>query len=118
MNKNKKTTAAMGSKKVNVMDIVLKNQTSRYKVNHETWSKLAFELPIWISPEQFVETVEALRGYRKGMADVMADCIIRFCHGEGRCLTGLPHVDNQLLTLYDHIYEYALVHGNLLRPLD
>ena len=47
----------------------------------------------------------------------MVENILVFSTGGGRRLTGLPHVDNVLLELYRHIYNYAMVHGYQLEPL-
>lgn len=116
MNKNMKTTAATGSMK-RELRIELNDQTSRYRLHPECCARLAEGLPLWVPAEIFFEITDGLRGFRKGLTNVMVENILVYSTGGGRRLTGLPHVDNVLLELYRHIYNYAMVHGYQLKPL-
>jgi hypothetical protein len=51
------------------------------------------------------------------MAKLMTDNLIRFLSGGGRCLTGVLHVDSQLMELYRDIYDYAQKNGYKLEVL-
>lgn len=118
MKKNKKTTAAnQSSNQTRELNIVMNDQTSRYKLHPECCARLADGLPLWVPPEIFFEVTDGLRGFRKGLANVMVENILMFCTGSGRHLTGLPHVDNVLLELYRHIGSFAVINGYKLEPL-
>ena len=116
MNKNMKTTAASSSMK-RELRIELNDQTSRYRLHPECCARLAEGLPLWVPAEIFFEITDGLRGFRKGLTNVMVENILVFSTGGGRRLTGLPHVDDVLLELYRHIYNYATVNGHQLEPL-
>ena len=116
MNKNMKTTAATGSMK-RELRIELNDQTNRYRLHPECCARLAEGLPLWVPAEIFFEITDGLRGFRKGLTNVMVENILVFSTGGGRRLTGLPHVDDVLLELYRHIYNYATVNGHQLEPL-
>ena len=116
MRKNVKTTAAMSSAERDLR-IEFVDQTNRYMLHPVCCARLAEGLPLWVPPELFFEVTDGLRGFRKGLANVMVDNILMFCTGNGRYLTGLPHVDNVLLELYRHIYNYAMVNGYKLEPM-
>ena len=115
---NKKTTAAnQGSNQTRELNIVMNDQTNRYRLHPECCARLAEGLPLWVPAEIFFEITDGLRGFRKGLTNVMVENILVFSTGGGRRLTGLPHVDNVLLELYRHIYNYATVNGHQLEPL-
>ena len=118
MNKDKKTFAVReGSNEKRELKIVMNDETSRYKLHPECCARLAEGLPLWVPPELFFEMVEALRGWRKGLANVLVENILVFSTGGGRRVTGLPHVDGVLLELYRHIYNYAVINGHELEPI-
>ena len=117
MKQNMKTTAAFGSNETRELMIVTNDQTSRFRLHPECCARLAEGLPLWVPPELFFLLTDGLRGYRKGLANVMVENIVAFCTGGGRRLTGFPHVDSQLLALYDSIRHYAQLHGEKLEPL-
>lgn len=118
MKKNKKTTAAnQGSNQTRELNIVMDDQTNRYRLHPECCVRLVEGLPLWVPPELFFEVTDGLRGFRKGLVNVMVDNILMFCTGNGRHLTGLPHVDNVLLELYRHIGNFAVINGYKLEPL-
>lgn len=116
MNTLKKTVSS-GIKREKELRFVLNDQTSRFKVHPECCARLAEGLPLWVPAELYFEIIEGLRGWRKGLVNVMVDGILMFCTGNGRHLTGLPHVDNVLLELYRHIENYAVINGYKLEPL-
>lgn len=110
-------TAALSSNKTREVNIVLNDQTNRYKLHPECCARLAEALPLWVPAELFFEVTDGLRGFRKGLANVMVENILVFSTGGGRTLTGLPHVDNVLLELYRHIENYAVINGHELEPI-
>ena len=112
----KKTSAAWknGSKRESEQRIVMNDQSGRYAPNVACCAMLAEALPLWMPAHLFFKVTDALRGYSKGMATVMTECVIGFVSGTGRRLTGIGHVDDQLLTLYRDIHDYALLNGHKL----
>lgn len=114
--KKQTQNAATGSMK-RELRIELNDQTSRYRLHPECCARLAEGLPLWVPAEIFFEMTDGLRGFRKGLANVMVENILVFSTGGGRRLTGLPYVDNVLLELYRHIYNYAVINGHELEPL-
>ena len=114
---SKKKTAVLNSNKTSVLDIVFNYQTSRYRVHPECCARLAEGLPLWVPPELFFELVDGLRGFRKGLVNVMVENLLVFCTGGGRTLTGLPHVDGVLLELYRHVYNYAVIHDQKMEAI-
>lgn len=109
--------AASGSNRTSELRLVLNDQTSRYKVHPECTARLVEGMPLWMPPELFFEMVDGLRGWRKGLAEVMVTNLLVFCTGGGRRLTGLPHVDGVLMELYRRIDTFASVNGMTLEPL-
>ena len=109
--------AVSNSNQTRELNIVMNDQTNRYMLHPECCARLVEGLPLWVPPELFFEVTDGLRGFRKGLANVMVDNILMFCTGNGRYLTGLPHVDNVLMELYRHIENFALINGYKLEPL-
>lgn len=107
-------SAAAGSKRESELRIVMNDQSGRYAPNVECCAMLAEALPLWMPAHMFFKVTDALRGYSKGMATVMTECVIGFVSGTGRHLTGISHVDDQLLALYRDIHDYALLNGQKL----
>ena len=113
----KKNAANQGSNKTRALNIVTNDQTGRFRLHPDCCAKLAEGLPLWVPPELFFQLTDGLRGYRKGLANVLVENILVFSTGGGRRLTGFPHVDSHLLALYNSIYQYAQMHGKKLGPL-
>ena len=113
----KQTQNAASSSMKRELRIELNDHSSRYRLHPECCARLAEGLPLWVPAEIFFEITDGLRGFRKGLANVMVENILVFSTGGGRRLTGLPHVDDVLLELYRHIYNYATVNGHQLEPL-
>ena len=111
MNKDKKTAARKGGNDERVLQIVMNDQSGRYAPNVECCALLADALPLWMPANLFFKVTDALRGYSKGMATVMTECVVGFVAGTGRQLTGIQHIDDQLMSLYKEIYEFAREHG-------
>ena len=72
---------------------------------------LASETPAWMSPRVYFKMVDALCDYQHEMARVMTLNLIDFWQGFGRRLTGIKHVDKQLLELYEAIRECSVENG-------
>ena len=108
---NKANTAANGSNDKRQLRIVLNDQSRRYVPNPNCCAVLACTMPDWMPPRLYFEMVDALRGHSKGMATLMTENLIGFMSGQGRLLTGISHVDDQLLELYRIIYDYASENG-------
>ncbi len=114
----KKTTAAINSSNLSrTLRIVTDDQSNRFASNLYCVALLAECLPLWVPANIFFRMTDALRGYSKGMATLMTENLIYFISGAGRKLTGITHVDNQLLSLYAQIHDYAIKHGKELGPL-
>lgn len=108
---NRANTAANGSNDKRVLRIVLNDQSKRYVPNPNCCAVLACTMPDWMPPRLYYKMVDALRGHSKGMATLMTENLIGFMSGQGRLLTGISHVDDQLLELYRIIYDYASENG-------
>ena len=113
----KKNAANQGSNETRELNIVTNDQTGCYRLHPDCCARLAEGLPLWVPPELFFQLTDGLRGYRKGLVNVLVENIIVFCTGGGRRLTGFLHVDSHLMVLYDSIRRYAEMHGEKLEPL-
>lgn len=116
MKKDKKT-AAIGNRKARELRLVMNDQSKNYVPNPHCCAVLVQVMPDWVPPILYFKMADALRGHSKGMASLMTDNLIAFLSGGGRFLTGVQHVDDQLLQLYREIYDYAHEHGFKLEAL-
>lgn len=116
MKKDKKI-AVISSTKTRELKIVMNDVSGKYFPNPHCCEVLVQVMPDWVPPILYLKMVDALRGHSKGMASQMTDNLIAFLSGGGRFLTGIQHVDDQLLPLYREIYEYAHEHGCKLEAL-
>ncbi len=110
-----KTSAATRSKRKSVLRLVTNDKSGLFPPNMECIARLADDLPLWVPVWLFFRITDALRGHSKGMARLMTTNIILFCIGSGRHLTGVSHVDDQLLALYLDLYDYAQEHDYELK---
>ena len=109
-----KNSAAPSSTKKKELRIVMNDQTKRFVPNPHCVALLANVLPDWVPPQLYFRMVDSLTGHSKGMATIMTENLIKFMAGCGRYLTGIQHIDNQLLSLYKEIDEYAEEHNQNL----
>lgn len=109
--KQDKKTAATSSTQTRELRLVMNDQSRRFVPNPHCCIELVEVIPDWVPPILYYKMVDALRGHCKGMAHLMTDNLIAFLSGGGRFLTGIQHVDEQLLQLYHEIYNYAHEHG-------
>lgn len=116
MKKDKKT-AATSSKQTRELRIVMNDQSKNFVPNPHCSIAMVEVIPDWVPPLLYYKMVDALRGYSKGMAHLMTDNLIAFLSRGGRFLTGIQHVDEQLLQLYSEIYDFAREHGYKLEAL-
>lgn len=116
MRKNKKT-AATSSTQTRELKLVMIDKSKNFVPNPHCSIALVEVIPGWVPPLLYYKMVDALRGYSKGMAKLMTANLIAFLSGRGRFLTGIQHVDEQLLQLYREIYEYSVEHGFKLESL-
>lgn len=115
---NKKVTlAATSNERERELKVVLDDQTGRYLPNMHCCAILAEAMPDWMPPRIFFHMADALRGHSKNMAMLMTQNLIGFMSGCGRRLTGIAHVDDQLLGLYKEIYEFAYFYDKKLESL-
>lgn len=112
----KNVTTASGSNKKE-LQIVMHDASRQYLPNQHCCSTLIQVIPDWVPPLYYYKMVDALRGYSKGMARLMTNNLIAFLSGGGRFLTGIQHIDEQLLQLYHELYDYAREHGYKLETL-
>lgn len=115
--KKEKKTATTSSKQTNELRLVMNDQSRNFVPNPPCSIALVEVIPDWVPPLLYYKMVDALRGYSKGMAHLMTDNLIAFLSGGGRFLTGMQHVDEQLLQLYSEIYDYAHEHDYKLEAL-
>ena len=115
--KKTKKTAATSSNNERELGLVMNDQSKNFVPNPHCSSELVQVIPDWVPPLLYYKMTDALRGYSKGMAKLMTDNLIRFMSGGGRCLTGILHVDSQLMELYRDIYDYAQGNGYKLEVL-
>lgn len=115
--KQDKKTAAASSTQTRELRLVMNDQSRRFIPNPHCSITLVEVIPDWVPPHLYYKLVDALRGHCKGMAQLMTDNLIAFLSGGGRFLTGVQHVDEQLLQLYHEIYDYAHEHGYKLEAL-
>ena len=93
------------------MEIISEDLTRVFHTDEHCVAMLVNEMPVWLSPRVCFEVVDALCGYKRELARVMALNLIDFWQGFGRRLTGIVHVDKQLLELYEAIRECAIENG-------
>lgn len=93
------------------MKIVSEDLTRVFHTDEHCVAMLVNEMPVWLSPRVYFKLVDALCGYKRELARVMALNLIDFWQGFGRRLTGIGHVDKQLLELYEAIRECAIENG-------
>ena len=103
-------SAAISSKQERELRFVMNDKSGWFPPNVDCVARLADALPLWVPAWLFFRITDALRGHSKGMARLMTTNIILFCIGSGRHMTGIPHVDDQLLTLYRDLYDFAQEH--------
>lgn len=115
--KREKNTAATCSTQMRELRIVMNDQSRNFVPNPHCSIVLVEVIPDWVPPLLYYKMVDALRGYSKGMAHLMTDNLIAYLSGGGRFLTGIQHVDEQLLQLYHEIYDYACEHDYKLEAL-
>lgn len=89
----------------------MNDQSKNYIPNPHCCALLIQMIPNWVPALLYFHMTDALRGYGKGMATLMIENLIAFMSGGGRILTGIQHVDEQLLQLYREIYDYSVEHG-------
>ena len=99
-----------GSKQERELRMVMNDKSGWFPPNVDCVARLADALPLWVPAWLFFRITDALRGHSKGMARLMTTNIILFCIGSGRHMTGIPHVDDQLLALYRDLYDFAQEH--------
>lgn len=102
-----KTSAATRSKRESLLRLVTNDKSGLFPPNMECIARLADALPLGVPAWLFFRITDALRGHSKGMARLMTTNIILFCIGSGRHLTGITHVDDQLLALYRDLYNFV-----------
>ena len=100
-------SAATCSKRERVLRLVTNDKSGLFPPNMECIARLADALPLGVPAWLFFRITDALRGHSKGMARLMTTNIILFCIGSGRHLTGITHVDDQLLALYRDLYNFV-----------
>ena len=113
----KKATAATSSTEKRELRIVMHDESKKFVPNPNCCLELIQVIPDWVPPLLYFKMVDALCGYSKGMASLITNNLIAFLSGGGRRLTGIQHVDEQLLQLYHDIYEYARENGCKLEAL-
>ena len=117
MAKIKKATAAQSGTEKRELRIVVNDESKKFVPNPNCCLEFIQVIPDWVPPLLYYKMVDALCGYSKGMASLMTDNLIAFLSGGGRHLTGVQHVDEQLLQLYQDVYEYARENGYPLEAL-
>lgn len=110
-------TAATSSTEKRELRIVMNDQSKKFVPNPHCCLELIQVIPDWVPPLLYYKMVDALCGYSKGMASLMTDNLIAFLSGGGRHLTGVQHINEQLLALYREIFEYARENGYPLEAL-
>ncbi len=110
-------TAAQSSTEKKELRLVMNDESKKFVPNPHCCLELIQIIPDWVPPYLYYKMVDSLCGYSKGMASLMTDNLIAFLSGCGRHLTGVQHVDEQLLLLYREIYDYAYEHGYPLEAL-
>ena len=86
----------------------------RFKPDAYLIERLLIECPEWVPANIIYKMWDSLSGYCGQMQEVMVRDLSDFMWGTGRKLTGIDHVDSQLLMLYKEIYEYAQTHDHKL----
>jgi len=110
-------SAATSSTDKRELKIVMHDESKKFVPNPHCCAMLACTIPDWVPPLLYFKMVDALCGYSKDMASLMTNNLIAFLSGGGRRLTGIQHVDEQLLLLYHDIYDYACENGYKLEAL-
>ena len=110
-------SAATSSTDKRELKIVMHDESKKFVPNPHCCAMLVCTIPDWVPPLLYFKMVDALCGYSKGMASLMTDNLIAFLSGGGRRLTGIQHVDEQLLQLYRDIYDYTRENGYQLEAL-
>ena len=93
------------------MRILDQSPEMRFEPDSLSSSLLAMTKPDWVSPEQFFEVTDSLRGFTEDMALIIADDIVDCWSGLGLHITGFQHIDDLLGHLYTKILACAFAKG-------
>ena len=103
--KSKKST--QGGKREEELKIFDQNLGNQFKADLGFLEKLLVACPFWLPAGICYRMWDALSGYSNEMQNVMVCNLTDFLWGSRRKLTGIDHVDEQLLHLYEEIFDYA-----------
>ena len=106
--------SATSSKQKEELRIIDQNFGVKFKPDMSFLEKLFFASPYWLPKDIIYRMWDALSGYSLEMQVLIVHNLSDFMRGCGRQLTGINHVDEQLLPLYKDIYEYAQANGRSL----
>ena len=99
--------SAKSSKQTEELRIIDQNLGVKFKPDVCFLEKLLIASPYWLPIGLHYRMWDALSGYTHEMQALVVHNLSDFMRGCGRQLTGINHVDEQLLPLYKDIYEYA-----------
>ena len=103
--------SAKSSKQKEELRIIGQNLGVKFRPDVSSLEKLFYASPYWLPKDLLYRMWDALSGYNHEMQALMVRNLSDFMWGCGRQLTGINHVDEQLLPLYKDIYEYAQENG-------
>ncbi len=106
--------SATSSKQKEELRIIEQNLGVKFKPDVCFLEKLLIASPDWLPIGLLYRMWDALSGYSHEMQVLMVHNLSDFMRGRGRQLTGIHHVDEQVLPLYKDIYEYAQANGQSL----
>lgn len=112
-----KTTSKKAAKRSTMSDelrIFNQGLGAQYKPATRILEKLMIECPHWMPVNLLYQMWDSLSGYSLDMQEQMVGNLGDFLWSLGRKLTGVKHVDEQLMKLYREIHAYAKQHGEKL----